>query len=66
MRIAISTFLLSHTLKFFSQIVCGHSKQLWGLAVHPDDELFATAGHDKTVALWKRNKLVWSIQVRVG
>ncbi|XP_047113095.1 echinoderm microtubule-associated protein-like CG42247 [Schistocerca piceifrons] len=47
----------------FNQVVLGHSRQLWGLAVHPDDELFATGGHDKLVALWRRHKLLWSAQV---
>ncbi|KAK7790247.1 hypothetical protein R5R35_001049 [Gryllus longicercus] len=47
----------------FNQIVFGHSRQLWALAVHPDDELFATGGHDKNIALWRRNKLVWTTQV---
>ncbi|KAK6619902.1 hypothetical protein RUM44_006302 [Polyplax serrata] len=48
----------------FNQVVFGHGRQLWGLAVHPDDELFATAGHDKNIALWRRNKLIWTIQVQ--
>lgn len=47
----------------FVQIVFGHSKQLWGLAVHPDDELFATAGYDKNICLWKRHTLLWNTQV---
>lgn len=47
----------------FLQIIFGHSKQLWGLAVHPDDELFATAGYDKNISLWKRHALLWSTQV---
>lgn len=34
-----------------------------GLAVHPDDEMFATAGHDKNIALWKGHKLVFATQV---
>lgn len=46
------------------QVIFGHGRQLWGLAVHPDDELFATAGHDKNIALWRRNKLIWTIQVQ--
>ncbi|KAF6215574.1 hypothetical protein GE061_010330 [Apolygus lucorum] len=46
----------------FNQVVFGHGRQLWGLAVHPDDELFATAGHDKIIALWKKHKLVWTNQ----
>ncbi|XP_066584127.1 echinoderm microtubule-associated protein-like CG42247 isoform X1 [Prorops nasuta] len=47
----------------FNQVVFGHGRQLWGLAVHPDDEVFATAGHDKNIALWRRHKLVWTTQV---
>ncbi|XP_031771161.1 echinoderm microtubule-associated protein-like CG42247 isoform X2 [Apis florea] len=47
----------------FNQVVFGHGRQLWGLAVHPDDEVFATAGHDKNIALWRRHKLLWTTQV---
>ncbi|XP_076265445.1 doublecortin-domain-containing echinoderm-microtubule-associated protein isoform X2 [Rhynchophorus ferrugineus] len=47
----------------FNQVVFGHGRQLWGLAVHPDDEIFATAGHDKNIALWRKNKLIWTTQV---
>nr|CAH7721546.1 unnamed protein product [Callosobruchus chinensis] len=47
----------------FNQVVFGHGRQLWGLAVHPDDEIFATAGHDKNIALWRKNKLIWVTQV---
>ncbi|KAJ8722911.1 hypothetical protein PYW07_004091 [Mythimna separata] len=47
----------------FNQVVFGHHKQLMGLAVHPDDEMFATAGHDKNIALWKGHKLVFATQV---
>ncbi|KAH1003387.1 hypothetical protein HUJ05_011311 [Dendroctonus ponderosae] len=46
----------------FNQMVFGHGRQLWGLAVHPDDEVFATAGHDKNIALWRKNKLIWTTQ----
>ncbi|XP_017793320.1 PREDICTED: echinoderm microtubule-associated protein-like CG42247 [Habropoda laboriosa] len=47
----------------FNLVVFGHGRQLWGLAVHPDDEVFATAGHDKNIALWRRHKLLWTTQV---
>ncbi|CAO1399612.1 unnamed protein product [Diamesa hyperborea] len=47
----------------FNQVVFGHGRQLWGLAAHPEDELFATAGHDKNVALWRRHKLIWTSAV---
>ncbi|XP_067642608.1 echinoderm microtubule-associated protein-like CG42247 isoform X1 [Eurosta solidaginis] len=46
----------------FTQVVFGHGRQLWGLAAHPEDEVFATAGHDKHIALWRKNKLIWTIQ----
>lgn len=48
----------------FNQVLFGHGKQLWGLAAHPEEELFATAGHDKNIALWRRHKLVWVTQVQ--
>lgn len=35
-----------------------------GLAVHPDDEMFATAGHDKNIALWKGHKMMFATQVK--
>lgn len=47
----------------FNQVVFGHGRQLWGLAAHPEDELFATAGHDKHIALWRKHKLLWTAQV---
>lgn len=47
----------------FNQVVFGHGRHLWGLAAHPEDELFATAGHDKHIAVWRKNKLLWSAQV---
>jgi len=50
-------------LNLLFQIVFGHHKLLVGLAVHPDEEMFATAGQDKYIALWRRNGLIWSTQV---
>ncbi|XP_039440957.1 echinoderm microtubule-associated protein-like CG42247 isoform X2 [Culex pipiens pallens] len=47
----------------FNQVIFGHGKQLWALAAHPDDEVFATGGHDKYVALWRRHKLIWTSSV---
>lgn len=47
----------------FNQVVFGHGRQLWGLATHHDEDIFATAGHDKNIALWRKNKLLWSTQV---
>ncbi|XP_058839557.1 echinoderm microtubule-associated protein-like CG42247 [Topomyia yanbarensis] len=47
----------------FNQVMFGHGKQLWALAAHPDDEVFATGGHDKYVAMWRRHKLIWTSSV---
>ncbi|XP_061502766.1 echinoderm microtubule-associated protein-like CG42247 isoform X1 [Anopheles gambiae] len=47
----------------FNQVIFGHGKHLWALAAHPDDEVFATGGHDKYVALWRRQKLIWTTSV---
>nr|XP_034840413.1 echinoderm microtubule-associated protein-like CG42247 [Maniola hyperantus] len=47
----------------FNQVIFGHHKHLMGIAVHPDDEMFATAGHDKNIALWKGHKLIFATQV---
>lgn len=59
--------LFSHLWKIFrslqrrfSQVVFGHGRQLLGLAVHPEEEIFATAGCDKNVALWRKQKLLWT------
>ena len=48
---------------YSEQVIFGHHKPLMGLAVHPDDEMFATAGHDKNIALWKGHKLIFATQV---
>lgn len=32
-------------------------------AVHPEDELFATAGMDKAIILWRKQKLIWNVAV---
>lgn len=47
----------------FNEVIFGHGRQLWGLAVHPEDEIFATAGMDKMIVLWRKHKLIWSSQV---
>lgn len=44
----------------FTQVVFGHGRQLVGLAVHPEEEIFATAGYDKNIALWRKQKLLWT------
>lgn len=57
--------VIYYNLKSYScsKVIFGHHKQLMGLAVHPDDEMFATAGHDKNIALWRGHKLVFATQV---
>ena len=37
----------------FQTLVCGHGEgEIWGLACHPDREVFVTASDDQTVRLW--------------
>ena len=44
-------------------IVQGHSQgvaknpEVWGLAAHPTQQLFASAGADKTVRIWSPSKM---------
>ncbi|KAK3861807.1 hypothetical protein Pcinc_032279 [Petrolisthes cinctipes] len=49
----------------FNQVVFGHSKQLWGLAVNHLDGSLATAGYDKHIVKWRDTHLEWRIQVSV-
>ncbi|KAK4287993.1 hypothetical protein Pmani_038950 [Petrolisthes manimaculis] len=48
----------------FNQVVFGHSKQLWGLAVNHLDGSLATAGYDKHIVKWRDTHLEWRIQVQ--
>ncbi|XP_076041136.1 doublecortin-domain-containing echinoderm-microtubule-associated protein isoform X3 [Oratosquilla oratoria] len=48
----------------FNQVVFGHSKQLWGLAVNQEDGSVVTAGYDKHIVKWRENKLQWRIQAQ--
>ncbi|XP_071537716.1 LOW QUALITY PROTEIN: echinoderm microtubule-associated protein-like CG42247 [Panulirus ornatus] len=48
----------------FNQVVFGHSKQLWGLAVNHMDGSVATAGYDKHIIKWRDNQLEWRIQAQ--
>lgn len=45
----------------FTVIVWGHSKRLDAIAVHPDDLAFVSAGYDKVVAKWRKQKVVWKV-----
>lgn len=46
----------------------GHVDEMWGLAVHPSQNIFLTCGHDRQVCLWKteEHKLDWCITLEVG
>lgn len=46
-------------------VVCGHTDELWGLAIHPSLPQFLTAGHDQLVTLWDSmsHSVVWSKDV---
>jgi microtubule-associated protein-like 1/2 len=48
-------------------VVCGHTDELWGLAIHPSLPQFLTAGHDHLVTLWDSmsHSMVWSKDVVV-
>ena len=48
----------------FSVAVWGHARRLDALAVHPDDFAFVTAGHDKVVAKWRKQKVLWKVRWR--
>ncbi len=32
--------------------------ELWGCAVHPSDQIFASCGADKTLRLWRENTML--------
>ena len=43
----------SLNLPWFQTIIRGHGEgEIWGLACHPDREVFVTASDDQTVRLW--------------
>ncbi|XP_068163733.1 echinoderm microtubule-associated protein-like 3 isoform X1 [Antennarius striatus] len=47
----------------FVAIVQGHVDEMWGLATHPDQNIFLTCAHDRQVCLWntEEHKLDWCI-----
>ena len=50
--------------KKFSIVVWGHSQRLDAIAVHPDDFAFVSAGHDKFVVKWRKQKVLWKVSVQ--
>ena len=50
--------------KKFNIVVWGHSQRLDAIAVHPDDFAFVSAGHDKFVVKWRKQKVLWKVSVQ--
>ncbi|ODM97035.1 Echinoderm microtubule-associated protein-like 3 [Orchesella cincta] len=52
----------------FQPVVQGHTDELWGLAVHPEQSQFLTGGHDKMLVLWDSlsHTAVWSLDFDVS
>lgn len=48
----------------FNMILFGHTSKLRGIATHPSDISFVSVGSDKTIANWRRSKLLWKVQVQ--
>ncbi|CAG0886866.1 unnamed protein product [Darwinula stevensoni] len=46
----------------FQPVVFGHASQLWALAVHPSQPVFATAGYDRNIVKWRAHKLEWRVE----
>ena len=42
----------------------GHSHKLEAIAAHPDDLAFVTAGYDKIVAKWRKQKILWKVNTQ--
>ena len=70
-----TTFLISGTTKncilegaankkTFKVAVWGHSHKLEAIAPHPDDLAFISAGYDKIVAKWRKQKILWKVNTQ--
>ena len=50
--------------KTFKVAVWGHSHKLEAIAPHPDDLAFISAGYDKIVAKWRKQKILWKVNTQ--
>ena len=49
----------------FQPVVFGHANQLWALAAHPSQPVFATAGYDRNIVKWRAHEPEWRVQASV-
>ena len=50
--------------KTFKIAVWGHCGKLEAIAPHPDDLAFISAGYDKVVAKWRKQKILWKVSTQ--
>ena len=50
--------------KTFKIAVWGHTGKLEAIAPHPDDLAFISAGYDKVVAKWRKQKILWKVSTQ--
>lgn len=54
----------SASKKTFKIAVWGHCGKLEAIASHPDDLAFVSAGYDKIVAKWRKQKILWKVSIQ--
>ena len=54
----------SASKKTFKIAVWGHTGKLEAIAAHPDDLAFVSAGYDKVVAKWRKQKILWKVSTQ--
>lgn len=47
--------------KAFKVNIWGHSSKLEAIAPHPNDSSFVTAGYDRFIVKWKKQKVAWKV-----